>query len=65
VTLSINDTQHAKCDYGECRVLFTVMLNAIMLSVVMLNVVILSVAAPPKRPPDIKTFTAVINSEPL
>ncbi len=33
----------AECHYGECRVLFTVMLNVTMLSVVMQNVVMLSV----------------------
>jgi len=31
------------CLYGECRILFIVMVNVIILSVVMLNVVMLSV----------------------
>ncbi len=31
------------CNYAECRILFTIMLNVIMLSVIMLSVIMLSV----------------------
>jgi hypothetical protein len=38
--------RYARYHYGECRVLFTIMLNVVMLNVFMLNVVMLIVVAP-------------------
>jgi hypothetical protein len=47
VTIIINDTQYTTlCRYGECHVLFIVMLNVVMLSDIMFNVVMLSVLVP-------------------
>ncbi len=42
------------CQYAECHILFSIMLNIIMLNVVMLSVIILSVIAPLITDPDIK-----------
>ncbi len=37
---------NAEFKYGECHILFIIMVNIILLSVVMLNVVMLSAVAP-------------------
>jgi hypothetical protein len=42
------------CQYAECRILFSILLNIIMLNVVMLSVIMLSVIAPLINDPDIK-----------